>query len=154
MENACPQQPPNFGAPSLMVGLLIIAHGTLGETLIQCATHVLGMRPVRIASVIVAGRGDPEMLLAQVRRLIADLDEGGGVLIFTDLCGATPSNIAARALDPGRVEAVSGVNLPMLIRAITYRTLPLAELLAKAISGGHDGVGALAFDPRANPKAA
>lgn len=141
-----------------MVGLLIIAHGTLGETLIQCASHVLGKRPARIASVIVSGRGDPEMLLAQVRRLIADLDEGGGVLLFTDMCGGTPSNIATRALVPGRVAAVSGVNLPMLIRTITYRSEPLNKLVAKAMSGGQEGVGEIVNDPRAEqlakPKAA
>jgi mannose PTS system EIIA component len=123
-----------------MVGILIIAHGTLGETLIQCATHVLGQRPGRIASVIVAGRGDPEMLSGQVKRLVTELDEGSGVLILTDMLGGTPSNIATRAILPGKVEGVSGVNLPMLIRALTYRSQPLAKVVAKALSGGQDGV--------------
>lgn len=136
-----------------MTGLLIIAHGTLGETLIQCASHVLGRRPPRTASIIVAGRGDPEMLLRQTRRLIADLDDGTGVLVLTDMCGGTPANIASRAILPGKVAAISGVNLPMLLRAVTYRGLPLAELVAKAISGGQDGVGELAV-PGGHAKAA
>ena len=126
-----------------MIGILIIAHGTLGETLIQCATHVLGQRPTRVASVIVAGRGDPEVLLAQTRRLIAELDDGDGVLLMTDMLGGTPANVATRALLPGRVEGIAGVNLPMLIRALTYRGLPLQRVVAKAISGGQEGVNQL-----------
>lgn len=126
-----------------MVGILIVAHGTLGETLIQCAWHVLGQRPARSSSIIVAGRGDPEAILAQTERMITELDAGAGVLILTDILGGTPSNVAARTLMPGRVEAVSGVNLPMLIRALTYRNQPLAEVVAKAISGGQDGVSRL-----------
>ena len=123
-----------------MIGILIIAHGPLGETLIQCATHVLGQRPARISSVIVAGRGDPDAVYAQVERLVPELNDGSGVLILTDMIGATPSNVAARALIPGQVEAVSGVNLPMLIRALTYRSQPLEKAIEKAVSGGQDGV--------------
>ena len=123
-----------------MVGILIVAHGALGETLIQCAWHVLSNRPAQISSIIVAGRGDPDAIFAQTMRMIDELDSGKGVLILTDMLGATPSNVATRAIMPGRVEAVSGVNLPMLIRALTYRSQPLAEVVAKAISGGQDGV--------------
>jgi PTS system ascorbate-specific IIA component len=60
--------------------------------------------------------------------------------VFTDILGATPSNIATRLLLPGKVEGVSGVNLPMLIRALTYRDEPLADVAAKAINGGQAGV--------------
>jgi PTS system ascorbate-specific IIA component len=59
---------------------------------------------------------------------------------MTDLYGATPSNIAARLLQPGRVEGLAGVNLPMLIRALTYRDEPLDKLIEKALSGGSLGV--------------
>jgi PTS system ascorbate-specific IIA component len=72
--------------------------------------------------------------------MIAELDQGDGVLIFTDMYGATPSNIACRVLDPGKVEGVSGVNLPMLVRAITYRNQPLPAVVGKAMSGGLEGV--------------
>ena len=82
----------------------------------------------------------PDAILPQARELVQQLDEGDGVLVLTDMLGATPSNIAARLLAPGRVEGVSGVNLPMLIRALTYRDEPLAAVVDKAISGGREGV--------------
>jgi PTS system ascorbate-specific IIA component len=59
---------------------------------------------------------------------------------MTDIYGATPSNIATRLLVPGRVEGIAGVNLPMLIRALTYRGEPLEMVVAKALSGGTEGV--------------
>jgi PTS system mannose-specific IIA component len=123
-----------------MVGILIIAHGALGETLIQCATHVIGSRPLRVKSLAVSGRGDPEALLAQARRAIAELDDGAGVLLLTDMLGGTPSNVATRAVIPGHVEAVAGVNLPMLIRVLTYRGQSVESTALKAVSGGREGV--------------
>jgi PTS system ascorbate-specific IIA component len=68
------------------------------------------------------------------------IDRGAGVLVLTDIYGATPSNVAAQLLRPGRVEGIAGVNLPMLIRALTYREEALETVLAKALSGGTDGV--------------
>jgi len=123
-----------------MVGILIIAHGTLGEALIQCAAHVLGATPERVGSIPVIGRADPEKLLAQARAEITRLDDGQGVLILTDMVGGSPSNVTTRALASGRVAAASGVNLPMLVRALNYRQQPLATVLAKALSGGQAGV--------------
>lgn len=123
-----------------MVGILIIAHGTLGESLLHCASHVMGGRPTQLLQLGVSINDDPVQLLPQVVRLIRQLDEGDGVLILTDVYGATPSNIAARALVPGRVEGIAGVSLPMLVRALTYRNEPLKTVVAKAMSGGVEGV--------------
>jgi PTS system mannose-specific IIA component len=72
--------------------------------------------------------------------LIRFLDQGDGVLVMSDIYGATPSNIAARLLKPGRVEGVAGVNLPMLIKALSYRDQPLAVAVSKATAGGADGI--------------
>jgi PTS system ascorbate-specific IIA component len=83
---------------------------------------------------------DPNWLLPQVRELIGELDDGSGVLVLTDIYGATPSNLACRLIEPGRVECVAGVNLPMLVRALTYRNEPLEVVAEKALSGGRDGV--------------
>jgi len=123
-----------------MVGILIIAHGTLGESLIHSASHVMGGRPPRLMPVCVSMDDDPQVVLARAMKLVRELDEGSGVLILSDVYGATPSNIACRLLSPGKVEGVSGVNLPMLVRALTYRNEPLKTVVAKAISGGIEGV--------------
>jgi PTS system ascorbate-specific IIA component len=123
-----------------MIGILIIAHGTLGESLVHCASHVLNKRPPKLRQLGVTAQDDPLLLLPQARALVKDLDDGSGVLILSDMYGGSPSNIAAKLLVPGRVEGVAGVNLPMLIRALTYRDRPLATLVTKAVSGGCEGV--------------
>ena len=123
-----------------MIGILIVSHGALGESLIHAASHVLGKRPLRVRQVGVTVHDDPEAMQAQARDLVKQLDEGTGVLVLTDIYGATPGNIALALLERGRVEGVSGVSLPMLVRALTYRHCPLAEVVEKALSGGHEGV--------------
>ena len=123
-----------------MVGILIVAHGAFGEALIHCASHVLGKRPPQVLQLGVGVHDDPESLLPLARELVRQLDQGQGVLVLSDILGATPCNIATRVLVPGKVEGVSGVNLPMLVRALTYRDEPLANVATKAISGGLAGV--------------
>ena len=123
-----------------MIGILIIAHGALGECLIHCASHVMGRRPVRLRQLGVTIHDEPEAMLAHGQDLVRELDDGAGVLILSDICGATPSNIATRLVLPGRVELVSGVSLPMLVRALTYREEPLESVLEKAMVGGVNGV--------------
>ena len=123
-----------------MIGILIIAHGTLGESLIHCASHVLNKRPARLKQLGITAQDDPLLLLPQARALVKELDDGSGVLILSDMYGGSPSNIAAKLLVPGRIEGVAGVNLPMLIRVLTYRDRSLATVLTKAVSGGCEGV--------------
>jgi PTS system ascorbate-specific IIA component len=123
-----------------LIGVLIIAHDTLGDSLVRAVTHVLGTRPPQFEAFGVAARDDPLALLPKAREAIARLDDGDGVLIVSDIFGATPCNLACKLLVPGRVEGVSGVNLPMLVRAFTYRTRGMQTLLKKAVSGGCDGV--------------
>jgi PTS system ascorbate-specific IIA component len=123
-----------------MIGILIVAHGTLGESLIHCASHVLGSRPQQLLQIGVTIHDDPQQILPQARKLVKQLDQGQGVLVFTDVYGATPANIAARLLVPGRVEGVAGVSLPMLVRALTYRNEALEVMVVKAMSGGVEGV--------------
>jgi len=123
-----------------MIGILIVAHDTLGESLVRAATHVLAVRPPQFETLAVRASDDPLDLLPRARALIKSLDTGDGVLIFSDIYGATPSNIAVKLLKPGKVEGVAGVNLPMLIRALTYRDEPLESVLDKALSGATEGV--------------
>lgn len=123
-----------------MIGILLVSHGAFGESLIHCASHVLGKRPLYVRQLGVTVHDDPEEILPTAEDLIRFLDQGQGVLVMTDIYGATPSNIASRLLRPGKVEGIAGVNLPMLIRALTYRDEPLETVVTKALSGGTEGV--------------
>jgi len=123
-----------------MIGILIVAHGAFGEALIHSASHVLGKRPLFLRQLGVTVHDDPDAILPVGEDLIRFLDQGQGVLVLTDIYGATPSNIAMKLIKPGRVEGVTGVNLPMLIRALTYRDEPLDSVLEKALSGAAEGV--------------
>jgi mannose PTS system EIIA component len=123
-----------------MIGLLLIAHGTLGESLVHCASHVMGKRPLYLRQLGVTIHDDPDEILPQAKDLIRFLDQGSGVLILTDMFGATPANIASRLLVPRKVEGIAGVNLPMLIKALTYREEKMGILIEKALSGGASGM--------------
>src|SRR5258708_5454058 len=98
-----------------MIGILIVSHGTLGESLIHSASHVLGRRPLFLRQLGVTVHDDPEAILPVAEDLIRFLDQGQGVLVLTDIYGATPSNIAAKLLRPGRVEGVAGGNPPPVV---------------------------------------
>ena len=123
-----------------MIGILLITHGTFGESLVQNACHVLNKRPPQIAQLGVAAQDDPLDLLPQARRLRNSIDNGDGVLILTDIWGASPSNLAVKMLEPGKTEGLAGVNLPMLLRAVTYREKGWEVLLARATTGARDGI--------------
>ena len=127
-----------------MIGILVVSHGAFGESLIHSASHVLGKRPLYLRQLGVTVHDDPEAILPVAEDLIRYLDQGDGVLVLTDIYGATPSNIASKLLRPGRVEGIAGVNLPMLIRALNYREEPLAELVQKALAGGTEGIARMA----------
>ena len=134
-----------------MIGILIVAHGTLGESLIHCASHVMGKRPLFLRQLGVTVHDDPEALLPQGRDLIRFLDQGQGVLVMTDIFGATPSNIACNLLVPGRVQGVSGINMPMLIKALTYREKPMEILIQKTLAAAQEGVIRMAVEPDTRP---
>jgi mannose PTS system EIIA component len=123
-----------------MIGILIISHGDLGNSLINCANHVMGKRPEHLMHLGVTIQDDPDVIILNSLELLKQLDRGDGVLILSDICGATPCNIATELVNPGRVECLSGVNLSMLIRALTYRNESLELSVEKALSGGKEGV--------------
>lgn len=123
-----------------MIGIFLITHGSLGESLVQCACHVLNRRPPQIVQLGVSAQDDPLDILPLARELLRVADGGEGVLLLTDIFGATPSNIALKLLEPGRVEGVAGASLPMLLRALNYREKDMATLVARAVAGGRDGV--------------
>ena len=123
-----------------MIGLFLITHSSYGESLIQCACHVLNKRPPQILQLGIAVQDDPLDSLPLARDLLKLVDTGEGVLVMTDIYGATPSNLAMKLLESGRIEGIAGVNLPMLLRALTYRDKDMATLVSRATSGGRDGV--------------
>jgi PTS system ascorbate-specific IIA component len=130
-----------------MIGILIIAHDTLPDSLVKAVTHVLGLRPPQFETLSVSASDDPFHLLPAAKEVVAKLDTGDGVLVFSDIYGATPCNLASKLLVAGHVEVVAGVNLPMLVRAFTYRAKGMDTMIKKAISGGCDGVVRIEVDP-------
>jgi PTS system ascorbate-specific IIA component len=122
---------------SIPVGILLLTHGRLGEALVECAHHVLGGKLPDQLTTLSAGQDEPvDEVEARARQLLSTLDQGGGVLVLTDLLGATPARVAARLVEPGKVEALSGVSLPMVLRAINYRHRLLSALVKKALLAG------------------
>ena len=123
-----------------MIGILIIAHGGFGESLLECAKHVIGNEPRQVSYLAVTNQDDPDHLLPVAQNLVAKLNEGDGVLVLSDMYGATPCNIVSKLLIPGVVEGVAGVNMPMIVRTMTYRNESLMALVEKAVAGGREGV--------------
>lgn len=123
-----------------MIGILLITHGSYGEALVQNACHVLNKRPPQLNQLGLSAQDDPLDLLPLARQMLHLVDDGDGVLLMTDIFGATPSNQALKLLEPGRVEGLTGVNLPMLLRALNYRDKGMATLLVRARDGGRDGI--------------
>jgi len=123
-----------------MIGILLITHGELGKSLIECATHILGDKPASLESLTIENDCAHEKMFSDISEKIKVLDQGKGVLILTDIFGATPCNIITKIIQPGKVDAIAGVNLSMLIRSINYRHEPFDALIAKAIQGAVDGI--------------
>jgi len=123
-----------------MIGLFLVTHASLGEALIQCACHVMNKRPVQIAQLGLSPQDDPLDALPLARDMLKFVDKGHGVLVLTDIFGATPSNVALKLLEPGRIEGVAGVNLPMLLRALNHRDKDMKTLVVKTVAGGRDGI--------------
>lgn len=123
-----------------MIGILLITHGELGKSLIECATHVLGDKPKLLDSLTIENDCAHENMYKEISEKINILNQGDGVLILTDIFGATPCNIITKIIEPGKVNAIAGVNLSMLIRSISYRHESFDALITKAIEGAKNGI--------------
>lgn len=121
-----------------MIGIILAAHQPLGRALAESAQHVFGAVP-QLSVVDVVPDTPVEKIRQQLQEAMAHVDIGEGVLILTDLFGATPSNVASQLAD-ARTKIVAGVNLPMLLRAISYRGEALDLVAEKAASGGAQGI--------------
>ena len=119
--------------------ILIIAHAPLAHALRECALHVFSDCGDSVAALDVQPHAAPEDSLAQARRLLEQMGTHS-TLVLTDLFGATPCNIAQRLVDGVGSRLVAGVNLPMLLRAVSYRAEPLDAVVSRAVVGGTQGV--------------
>ena len=123
-----------------MISLIILAQEDLGKGLLNAIEHVLGKQPSALAIQPIDYHQSQEALAQALTTCILNIDQGDGVLILADIYGSSHTNAACRLLVPGRIELVSGVNLPMLVRVLNYRSLGMDELLRKALSGGTEGI--------------
>lgn len=125
----------------MAVGILLITHEGIGPALVEVATRLLSQLPLKTEAFEVPFDGDPEVLLPQASAALRRVDGGHGVLVLTDLYGASPSNLAARLARIGTpVRRVSALSLPMLLRVMNYAELELDELPAVAAAGARNGV--------------
>ena len=125
----------------MSVGVLLITHEGIGNALVAVATQLMPALPLRVETLEVSFAADPEALLPQASAALRRVDGGHGVLVLTDLYGATPSNLSARLARLGTpVRRVSGLSLPMLLRVMNYAELDLDELPAVAAAGARNGV--------------
>ena len=125
-----------------MNGIFIIAHAPLASAFRQCVLHVFPDSADSVAALDVNPDQPPEQTLAQARDMLEQLVQRGvaQALVLTDLFGATPCNVAQKLVDGVTTKLVTGMNLPMLLRAVCYRNEPLNTLVARALVGATQGV--------------
>jgi len=126
-----------------MNAILIIAHAPLAHALRECALHVFPDCGPHLAAIDVQPNLPPEETLATARISMEQLSRAPGVkgvLVLTDIFGATPSNVAQKLVDGAKSRLITGVNLPMLLRSVSYRNEPLEALVSRAVVGGTQGV--------------
>jgi PTS system ascorbate-specific IIA component len=125
----------------MSVALLIVSHHNIGKALVEAVeTSFAHQLPLTLAYVDVPSTGNPDELKLRVKKAIANLDEGDGVLILTDLYGSTPANICRDNLESGQVHMVTGLNLPMILGAMNYPQLSLVEMASNAVKAGQSGI--------------
>ena len=125
----------------MSVALLLITHAPVGAATVDAVFGTLGHLPLPIEVMDISPDCDPQQELANARERLMRLDQGDGVLVLTDLFGATPSNIACQLLHDGhQLVIVSGLNLAMLIRVMNYADEGLQQLAERAVSGAISAV--------------
>jgi PTS system mannose-specific IIA component len=123
-----------------VIGLVTVTHLNMGAEIVRAAEFILGKIP-RVASVAIGPQGAPESIKAEIEAAVAGVDDGQGVMILTDMFGGTPANLSLVYLDPGRVEVLTGINLPMVIKLAELRDKhALAELAARVRDYGRRSI--------------
>jgi PTS system mannose-specific IIA component len=124
----------------MSVGVLLITHDDIGSSLLASLQQMMGSLPLPVKVLPIRHEDDPLVFCYHAENLCQNLNNGYGVLVLTDLFGATPCNIACSLIPNYRVRIVSGVNLPMLVKIMNYPSADLDTLANKALSGGCQGV--------------
>ena len=122
------------------VGILLVTHGKLGHFMLDCMRDMIGELPLPADVLEVRRVQAHEVLINQGTKMIERLDGGAGVLLLTDAFGSTPSNIANKLSAIHGSPVVSGLNLPMLVRAFNYPRAAVDELAKLAVEGGQRGI--------------
>ena len=122
-----------------MNGIFIIAHAPLASAMRQCVLHVFPDNPAGVVALDVQPNLPPEETLAQARILFSQMGTSHA-LVLTDVFGATPCNVAQKLVDGVNSKLIAGINLPMLLRTVSYRHEPLDALVVRALAGGTQGV--------------
>lgn len=120
--------------------ILLIAHAPLAHALRAAALHVFDDCGASVLALDVRADAEPEDTLLQAQQLLASQLSDTPLLVLTDVFGATPSNVAMRLAETRQARVLTGVNLPMLLRAWCYRAEPLESMAARAQAGGTQGI--------------
>ncbi len=127
----------------MSVGIALVAHAGIGPALAGTAQFILGELSLPLRVVVVTRDSRADEVLEKLQAVVTELDQGDGVLILTDMYGATPTNIAAQIEYAGSVCIITGVNLPMLLHVLNYPERNLESLANTALEGGRQGVQAV-----------
>lgn len=120
-----------------MIGIIIVTHGNLGRTLIETLELILGRKQDRLMSISIDIQQDPDNLRKKIKKGIQQVRADNGVIILTDMFGGTPSNLSYSFLEEGQVEVISGVNLPILMKAVNSREkMTMDQLTAGLVAHG------------------
>lgn len=120
-------------------GVLVVTHGEFGAALLDAAQMIMGQQQGTAAVSVLVSRGVDE-IIAELKAALVKLDSGMGVLVLTDLFGGTPTTLSLSLRKLGNNEVVAGVNLPMLLKVLQSRSLPLADMAAQAKAAGQQGI--------------
>ena len=117
-----------------MIGMVLVTHGRLAVEFIAALEHVVGAQR-NITAVCIGPEDDMERRRQDILRAIAEVDDGQGVVLLTDMFGGTPSNLAISVMDKAKIEVIAGINLPMLIKLAGLRE---TETLASAVRAAQE----------------
>jgi PTS system mannose-specific IIA component len=119
-----------------MIGIVLVTHGGLANEFVAALEHVVGPQE-NLCAICIGANDDIEARRKDIIDGVAEVDEGDGVVLLTDMFGGTPSNLAISVLDMPGVEVIAGVNLPMLVKLASLRDgHTLAEAVARAEDAG------------------